>query len=191
MLKELDIYKTFKKVEAEKKGKEVRLPSSIPKNLSDDNKNILSIITVYFNTKWANIDPEQYFNVGFSLWKTFSIPFFLREDIIKTYIAKDKSRKFNTKFSKQTLLESLKYVKKSGGVCEYCNTYYGVNSRPVLDYVRGKIDKFLLTYFIKYSILNLKETDKVLIPEVIENMRELSIPLLKHKKLFDGIKNVC
>jgi hypothetical protein len=160
-----DIYLTAKQEITQKKPRKTKLT---PKN-----QEIINNITNYFNTKWQNINPYQYFYIGFTLFKSFNYNMFFHNDIIKTYIQKQKQL-HRQSFNKEIFTKSLNYTKQFNDylLMKDNYTYIFIN-----DYIQNKIDKYTIIYLL--SMLSVSEQQQIeqetkhFISEVFNNKEQL------------------
>lgn len=177
----IDVYVAFRKSQANFLNRGYRIPKDFDSHLSKMNKknsDALKLITDYFNTKWSNIDPETYFDCGFSLLKTFSYAHFFDERVINIYKTKDKNRKREMEITKDQILKSLKFAKnyilKNGikDIKEYARLRDGNELVCIQHYLTNKVDKYFIVMLIKQGLLILKDGDKLKIPYIVEQYRE-------------------
>jgi hypothetical protein len=183
-----DVYSTYRKIQSIYKNKPYRIPkdikSHIDNKMSKPNRENIVKLTHFFNTKWKDISIDRYFESGFELFgENFSYNNFFSDKIIKYYIQIDKNKKRNIEISKKEIIESFKYIKllakeknytEKNIVSWYCKLFNSTNyiHGAVEDYLKNKIDKLLITYFIYYKHLKLSEEDRQKIPYIIEKWRE-------------------
>ena len=159
MIDVYDVYKYYKKAESKYKNKPYKIKDMerVFNKLNDDNKETIQTLSDYFNTKWFNVNPELYFLAGFKTWKSFNWTMTLRPDVMKKYIANDKTRKRSKKYD---IKESIEWIKeKYGSVKKYCDLKDGNVSQPIIDYMRSKMPGILVSYLINKKILTLTEQD--------------------------------
>ena len=90
-----DVYVAYRKAQANHFSRGYRLPKDWDKHyqkMSTKNKNALTQVTHWFNTKWKEITPEEYFLCGFELLKTFTYHNFAYPPVIRLYIQRDKNK---------------------------------------------------------------------------------------------------
>lgn len=191
MFEQFDIYAAFRKAQAEFKNRGYRLPKDFSKTLakmSEQNKKALSKATDFFNTKWTNIDPYEYFSVGFKVYKTFTYINFFDEKVMKLYKIEDKNRKREMRVTKASLKKSLIWVKDYmeendiKSIRDYCRMKDGNVSVITKHYTSNRIDKMFVVYLIDKGVLRLTDSDRALMPYVVEQYREC---LMKIKEMKD------
>jgi len=149
------IYRTFLNAKKDFTGKSVKIPQdgikTTPKNVD-----IIERVTDFFNTKWHNIDPYQYFLKGFELYKTFNYDKFFKEDIVRNYIQSKHNERLND-FNKHLFDKSVEYVKvllEVENLTEEHLEYYftlsdGYEQIYLKDYLKGFIDKYFVVYLLE------------------------------------------
>jgi len=181
-----NVYNAFRRAQSTANGRGYRLPQDWDKHLSKmkpKNREMLTLVTNRFNTKWKEITPERYFDCGFELLKTFSYHNFDNPNIIKLYIQKDKNIKRTAELNKKTITKSAKWVKRYIVEHEirtfhvYCMTKVQGISLPVKHYMENKIDPFFLMWLIKDRMIWLNDQEEAMIPYIIENYRKNIIRL--------------
>lgn len=190
-----DIYSTFLKVQANHYNRGYRLPKDWDKHwnekLSKSKKESLQTITDFFNTKWADISPELYFEAGFSTFKRFEYKYFIDRRVIKTYIRKDKEKKRNIEVTKKSLVDSTKYVLSKISSAEfsdplryYCSIQYNKMMRqPIKDYIDNNISGGFIIFLMSEKILMPTDEEMGLMPYITENYREV-LSILREMRLF-------
>ena len=193
MLSEFDIYCFFRKEQSIFLNRPYRLPKNWDKHfskLSNKNKEMLTRITKYFNTKWSNIDPLLYFECGFSLFKkSFSYVKFLDEKIIKLYITRDKIKKRENIAVKNDMQNSIKFVRNylndtNNKLCILLTNYgklkNGNISVAVEHYIENKIGKFFLVYLIMKGYITVNKFELNKLPYITASISTLK----SHVKKF-------
>lgn len=163
-----DVYLSFLRARGKFFNRGYRLPknpkNSIEKIKTKNEKNYknLKTITLWFNTKWQNIDIEEYFNCGFELYKSFSYYKFLDDNIIKLYIQKDKIKKYEDNINKKEILNSFKFIKNYNvknnlkDLKEYCLVKDGYEPLIIKEYVKNNINLIVLMYCVLKKYLSLE-----------------------------------
>lgn len=182
MISTFDIYITFRKEQANFFNRGFRLPKDWDSHwakMKANDREILETITVFFNTKWQDIDIERYFQSGFFVFrKKFTYTKFFDSRIIKDYVAKDKARKMNLSNIKKEFEKSLRFVINSGWkIPEYVRMSEGNMSFPVLHYIQGKIDISFLSYLVMKGMLKLNEVERSRCPLFEPKYREALVKL--------------
>jgi hypothetical protein len=197
MYTEFDIYATFRKIQAEQKNRPYKLPKDWNRhfqNMSKANKENLSKMKDYMNTKWKNIDLEKYFRCGFELYKNFTYAKFFDQKIINLYISRDKTEKRDNELSKRSIIFSAKFVKKYmkenniNSLKKYAWMKNGFQHICVNHYIRNQIDEYFLVYLIMKKYCILEDEEKTKIPYVIDNFRKLKHKLNKIKPFLHKIE---
>ena len=198
-----DIYKIFRKVQAEVNNRGYRLPKDWSyhwnNKFTKTQRENLQNITNYFNTKWQDIDPHRYFEAGFEVLKNFSYHSFFNKKVLEMYKRRDKLDKRKLEINKEKIVNNIKYVLKEienderrdklGPLRTYCRIRDGEMSKPVKDYINNKIDTPFLTWLIYERYLVLTETEKSLIPLVINNYRDLVAEIRSIENFLNSLKN--
>lgn len=183
MITTFDVYKSFRQAQSGFLGRPFKLPNDFDTffaKMVQPTKDKIILLTTYFNTKWMNVDPDTYFNVGFELFgKNFSYNKFTNEKILLLYIEKDKNKK------RSYILTKENFGKSKDFVTAYCSkrsmrqdiSIYTQYSRvlengikaPIAHYLSNAIDRYFLTWLIMNGYLRLSDDDRVLIPLITEN----------------------
>lgn len=179
---EYDVYVIFRRCQAEANNRPYRIPKNWENHLntkmSKQNKEYLEKAARCFNTIWQNIDPERYFTYGFELFgKNFTYKNFFDKRLINLYKEKDKNLKRKINLNKQAVLKSFKFIKNfinsdNRIILRYC-TRNGHVSLPIEHYIKGKIDNFSLVWLIYRGYLKITDDERVLIPNIVSNYREI------------------
>lgn len=195
-----EIYFQFRKAQADYNNRGFRMPKDFEKHfsvkLTEPNKKKLTRITGYFKTKWNNIDPYEYFKCGFELLgKKFSYVKFLDEKILLLYIRRDKLKKREIRVKKENLFKSAKFVKKYiekngiSNIREYINIKEGQHKIVIDHYLKNKIDASFLVFLIIRKGLRLTDSDRNLMPYIVENYRKI-VEDLREKEMKDFCKKL-
>lgn len=175
------VYRHFRKTQSLAKNRAYRIPKDFEKHLekmSQSNRDDLSHLTMFFNTKWNSIDIERYFECGFELWKGFTYKHFLDPKIIMLYIRKDKNIKRSASINKRNLVKSLGFVRSYMAHHNirtfhiYLMTRSGNKCLPVIHYVGNNIDHFFLTWLIYDKMVVLSDEDRAVIPYILDKYRD-------------------
>jgi len=194
MFDDWSVYVAFRHAQSMSKGKPYRLPKDwetfkktrmSPKNLEFINKTVDC-----FNTKWHNVDLNDYMQYGFELWKNFSYHQFLNSKLIEYYIRKTKIKVRSIRISREIITESMKFIKlfmkdksliNGYSVIEtYCKLRDGQSRIVVKHFLQGKIDKLTMAYLINKGYLTLNDNERPLMSDFISQYREL---IYKSKEL--------
>lgn len=198
MITDFDVYVAFRKAQSNAKNRPYRLPKNWENHKNKMAKNSvdnLKICAEFFNTKWDNIDIENYMDCGFDLFKNFTYHQFLDKKILNHYIQKDKNKKISLNFSKKNILESAKFVKlfmKDHNYTDNYIFYYGKlrndnKSLPISHFLSNTIDKYFLVWMIRDKFLILEDNDRALINMIIREYRDLCADL---KQMDNFIKKI-
>jgi len=180
MIETWDVYVAFRKAQANFNSRPYRLPKDWVKhftNMSQANQEAMFLAAERFNTRWSNINIDDYMTAGFDLFKkTFTYTKFFDVRLMSLYIERDKMRKRNLNISKTEIVSSahfvIEYMGGRGFLKEYARKRDNFESIPVRHYKQGKIDQIFLTWLIKEKYLILEDSDRTQIPYVIEKYRE-------------------
>lgn len=185
-----DIYVKYRQAQARYHNR----PYVIPKNLNDFFKKMnkksyykLELLTKKFNTAFRYINPDIYFDCGFSLYKRgFTYHRFLDEKVINLYIIKDKNIKRDITISKRGIINSIKFItkwigekrnKKISLLLQYSSMYDNNRLAPIIHYNMNKIDKYFFVWLIRDGYIKLSDEMKNEIPIIINNYRNLIFDL--------------
>jgi hypothetical protein len=172
------VYTYYRKAQSIAKNRPYRLPKNFEKHLnekmSEDNRGLLLLTTKFFNTKWKDVDPYRFFECGFELFKSFTYNKFKDPRVIKLYIQKDKNIKRKAEFTKETLIESAKFVKQYSYMPFniYCMSRENNRLLIINHYLLNKIDHYFLTWLIYDKMVFLSDDDRAAIPYIEENYRK-------------------
>jgi hypothetical protein len=192
-----DIYKTYRMCQGNFKKVGYRLPKDwdghYKNKMLSENKRILETITAYFNTKWNSIDPEKYFNIGFSLFgNKFSYRKFLDKKVLLQYIQNDKNEKRRIGEISEDIKRSADFINKllnsedrGSKIVRYCSMKDGYMSLPVIHYIEGKISKAFMILIMWHGLLKPSEDELNKMPyvtahynEIISNFNQDTLKLL-------------
>jgi len=197
------IYYNFRKAQSHANSKGFRMPkdfkSHFEKRMNSFTRETLRKITRYFNTKWNNIDPYNYFSCGFELYKTFSYNKFFDEKVLNLYIRRSNKEKREMELNKEKIKKSIAIIKllmkkkEVSSIKDFCLIKNGKGCHYIIDlYVKDKIDKYTICWLINKGMLKLNDDDMVFIPYISEQYRNV-LDTLKEiddyiNKLFNGAK---
>jgi len=178
-----DIYIEFRKAQSYKNGRAFRIPKDFDKHLTNKmnktNRDALEMLTKYFNTKWSSIDPLNYFECGFELYKTFSYNLFFEPKIITLYKQRDKNKKRDIQATKESIAKSIAFIKEYmkendlKSIKEYYRKRDGYKSVIVDHYLHNKLNGQLLAHLINEGKVQLNDEDRAMVPYIVENYRKL------------------
>jgi len=187
----VNIYQEFRRAQAHANNRGYRMPKDFDKHfntkMSEKSREVLSLITKFFNTKWQNIDPYGFFECGFELFKSFTYTQFFDPRVINLYVQRDKNHKREMNINKQEISYSLNFVKEFitdnniKDINEYGKLRDGNINLAVKHYLDNKIDKYLMVYLISMGIIKLTDDDRVLIPYIVEHYRDCLVQLDRMK----------
>lgn len=197
-----DLYILFRRQQSLFLGRPYRIPKDvkvyIETKFSTKNKENLKQLSLWFATKWQNIDPEKYIKYGFELFgKGFTYTKFFDDKLLNYYISKDKAEKYNQKHTKKELTDSIKFVvdymkdkEKNNSFCffqNYCKQKDGEKKVIIEHYLKNKISALFFVYMLFKRYIILSEDEELLVPLVISNQRELKYKILN---LLDFLKKI-
>lgn len=147
-----EIYKAFKEVENEVKGKTTKIleESNYSNRMSDDTYDALRQCADLFNTKYTNVDLKEYIRCGFHHFKSFNYDKMFRDIVLNEYIARDSRTKRNTEETISKILSDLKYISRP--LESYIKESDGYQKVMIKDYLLNKIGSTVLTYCIWRNI---------------------------------------
>ena len=187
-----DIYIQYRRAQADFNNRGYRIPKDFTKHfnskLNEKSREILSMTAKYFLTRWANIDPYEYFLCGFKVYKGFTYHQFFDKNVMNMYVTIDKNKKRTLKVDKKIFQESkffvLEYMKENNinSVKEYGNKRKGNELVCIHHYLHNFTDKFILTSLINKGIVKLNDNDRHQIPYIVEQYREILNVLEEMKK---------
>jgi len=191
MIDTWDIYAAFRKAQANFNNRPYRLPKDWVKhftNMSQANQEAMFLAAERFNTRWSNINLDDYMAAGFDLFKkTFTYTKFFDTRLMSLYMERDKMKKRNLNISKTEIVSSahfvIDYMGGRGFLKEYSRKRDNFESIPIRHYKQGKIDQIFLAWLIKEKYLILEDSDRTQIPYIVEKYREY-VSRLDELKVF-------
>ena len=150
MITEEDVYIAYRKAS----GKPYRRPKDFAMflgKMKENERKCLQDATLYFNTKWHNIDLDLYMECGWGIFTYFHYSKFFDQRIIKLYITKDKIRKSFEAQSKEKIIESAKFVirfmkeNELTSLYEYGRKYDQNIPVAISHHINNKIDAVFLS----------------------------------------------
>jgi len=191
MITEWDVYTSFRRAQAIAKDKPYRLPKnweSFKLKMSKQNDEWLYKATVWFNTKYVNIDIDEYMLCGFELWKGFTYKHFCDSRVINLYIEKDKIKKRKMQITHEEIDKSFVNIEnwlkdqplRSGytQLQNLCKFREGEIRCVIGLYNRGLVDTMTLTYCLNKRYLIMSDDERLLMPYISQRYRELQESLL-------------
>lgn len=194
-----DVYVAFRYAQGIAKGKGYRLPTDWPtfkeNRMSAKNRFYLESLAQNFNTIWHNIDINLYIQTGFELWKNFSYHQFKDPRLMEMYKRKVTVHMRKMRIGKETVLESLKYIKKYmkdrqtlngyNKLETYCKLKDGHSHIAYQAYVTGKIDNLTMAFLMFKRYLKLSDIELGNMTVFMQNYRELVDEMLDIKKFIE------
>lgn len=207
MISKEDVYIAFRKAQSQYNSRPYRLPKNFDnfynKKLSEKTRKYIEHLTNNFNTKWRHIDIDRYFRYGFELFgKNFTYIKFLDRKILRFYIERDKALKRAMVLSEKEIIESFQYIRKYidnlpesrlSPILQYCLSKDEGQVSPINHYIKGKVNKYIIIWLCKNSYLKLSDTDRVLVPLIVEKWRDYLDEIIEwgiDKKIY-RIANMC
>lgn len=186
MYSNYDIYKVFRKCQGAARNSGYRLPKDwvahYNNKMTRENKLALDTITSFFNTKWANIDPETYFSLGFELFGLrFTYRKFLDRKTMLHYIQNDKMAKREVGLTQEDIKKSVDFIKRfvngeavGSKIVQYCSMKDGMLGMPVKHYLENRITKAFMVFLIWYGYYQATEDELNKMPYVTAHYREVA-----------------
>lgn len=170
MLTEENIYRAFRQEQSKYLGRPYRLPKSWDQffaKLAPERKGPIKTITLFFNTRWSNIDPRAYFQAGFKVFgNSFSYHKFFDRKIIELYINEDRAIKREVEGVADDLINSIEYIKSLlpdapvSRLTRYVNMFDGQRPKAISDYLANRIGKYFLVYLVKEGYVSLRSEQR-------------------------------
>jgi len=188
MIEIQDVYISFRQAQSRCLGRPYRIPKnwdSVWQRMSKKNVECLELIMKAFNTRWQNIDMDNFFDCGFKLHgKSFTYTKFFDRRVLSLYIENDKQTKRQNTNIKESHLNGLEFIHKWMDTRHnrddislfkhYCMlTDNGVRA-PIKHFIMNRISKYTLVWLIKNKYLVLEDNERNMIPLIVENYRKLS-----------------
>jgi hypothetical protein len=183
MYTELDIYRAFRKAQSSANNRGYRLPNDWVKHfsekLTENQQFMLTRMSKYFSTVWADIDLDKYFDCGFELYPKLNYHLFFKKQIMDLYKRKDKMLKNDNRNMKLEIVRSCIFVKSYMRDKEYRNLFNDyckliVDDRHVIvdHYLRNDVRGYFLCWMIAEGYINVYDYEFVL-PSMIKNYRAM------------------
>jgi hypothetical protein len=203
-LDDWNVYIAFRNAQSIAKGKGFRPPKDWQTfketKMSASNRVYLDAIVNNFNTKWHNIDLNKYMQTGFELWKNFSYHQFQDPRVMEMYKRKATVHMRKMRISKETVIESMKHIKKYmedrstingyNKLETYCKLKDGNSHIAYQDYIKGKLDNLTMAFLMVKRYLKLTDTERGNITVFIQNYRELVDEMLDIKKFIEKAESM-
>ena len=155
----------------------------------NENDECVKRILLFFASKWQNVDPEIYIRCGFDLFrKEFCFDRFFDDRIMRKYIQHDKSKKRELFDSKQSLIDSAKYVlsymkEHKISFNEYLVSTIGMRKLIIEHYLKNNLSPLFFCYFIYLKQIKLNDEDAMFLP-YINIQYKRCMPLIKKNEDF-------
>ena len=179
----METYVQYRRAQAFINNRGYRIPKDFEKHfntkLTEKNREILSMVTKYFMTRWSGIDAYEYFVCGFTIFKGFTYHQFFDRKVMTMYVTKDRNKKRSLKLVHEKMEESKKfvldYIKENGlkSVKEYGDLRKQSELVCIHHYLHNRICKFLLVSFISKGVVKLNDDDRTKIPYIVTQYREI------------------
>lgn len=191
-----DIYVKFRKAQSVYSNRPYKIPKDISafleKRLTEVNLKNMQKLADALNTNYRNVDVDRYLEYGFELFgKNFSYIKFLDQRLINFYIMKDKNFKRDMELTITNIDKSIAFVKDFMSVgaasvyLRYGQLRDGYESVAIQHFIKGKIDRYFITWLIFKNYLVLLDGDRELIPLITEQYRNYIYELKKMELLED------
>ena len=150
--------------------------------MSKINRETLIIVTKWFNSKWKNINPLNFFGYGFDLMgKKFTYRHFFDNRVHNYYITRDKIKKRDLEITQKQINSSVDFIQEYMSKQEespvsfwlrYCNLDVDGMKAPIKHYLNNDIDRLVIAWIINRKYITLSDGDRMLMPLIIDNYRE-------------------
>jgi hypothetical protein len=190
MITEQDVYFAFRKAQANANDRGFRMPKdwdAFLAKMNANNLNWLKQATMYFNTKYCNLDLDRYMECGFEVWKSFSYKHFLHDKVIQLYIEKDKIKKRQMEVSQReiettfnNIADYMRDKPMRPGYTElqsFCKFRQGELRILINMYVQGSVDLMTLTYCVNRGYIQMTDDERALSPYLVQRYRDLVLSL--------------
>lgn len=178
----------------ERKGKGYRRKKLKGKKMGEVYLTVLETLSKRFITVWSEISPYKYFECGFDVYKKkFHYGLFMKREIMKLYINRDKAKKHNTQLNKKELIKSLMFMenyisKNKITFNQYCMREHNGLALPVYHYIHNKINKYFLVFLIRCKYFSLSDKDVPYVPYVVEDFRVVMFELQEIERFINKLK---
>ena len=178
-----DVYVAFKKAQSSFLQRGFRIPKDfdawLVKQSIPIQENLIGV-SMAFSTRWQNVDPERYFECGFSLLGSkFTYKRFYDKQILLLYIEKDKNIKRQQGITREIFKKSKTFAERwmsqrnhSNDISlmkQYCMLKEGGIKAPLKHYLNNDIDKYFIVWLISSSLLQLEDEERMLVPIITGN----------------------
>jgi hypothetical protein len=191
MYTDYDVYYVFKTVENEIKGKEnnkILNENVYRQRISKGKQEIIQKCADLFNTRFVNINLDEYIRCGFYHFKTFNFDKMFNNIVIDEYIARDKRTKRKIVESKEKILSDLRYIEQP--LSKYTQKINGTHKNIIFDYMTNKVGPTVIMYCIKRGLLNPSDIEWGYMTVLSNNKDILEKCVLKHYDMItDWDKN--
>ena len=180
-----EIYKAFKEVENEVKGKSTKIleENTYSNRLSEDTLDAMRQCADLFNTRYANIDLKDFIKCGFYHFKSFTYDKMFRDIVLSEYIARDSRTKRDTEEPISKILSDLKYINRP--LDKYVNEFDGHQKVVIKDYLLNKIGSTVLTYCIWRNIYRPSDAEWEYMSTIKNNYPSFEKNVVKFAGLID------
>ncbi len=163
---EIDIVNAYKKVKNQR-------PIKTISKITDSNLQNVINLTNLFNTRWSNINIDEYMKCGIELWKGFSYSKFLNAKVIKKYISNDKKYKRNS-VTREKLEKSFEYLKNNNyiSLSKYCDDKVDGICKPIYDYIHNDINRILMEYILLNKMIKPNEIELMYVSSLLQNKKD-------------------
>lgn len=186
--KEYDIYKAFKEVEGEVKGKEFKIlaEAAFAGRISAKNFELIKKVTDLFNTRFSNVNLKEYLRCGFHHFKSFDYDKVFREIVLNEYIARDARNKRNIKEPISKILSDMKYINRP---LDYYLREVDGNRRVILtDYIQNNIGSTIVVYCIWRNLFKPTEEEWEYMSNIKNNYPAYETNVVKFAGMIDKWK---
>jgi hypothetical protein len=185
MFSDYDVYKVFKEVENEEKGKNTKIldEDSYNKRVSENSRDALRQSANLFNTKFSNIELKEYVRCGFCQFKSFNYDKMFRDVVINEYISRDSRKKRNSQESLKKVMDDLKFIDRplESYILEVDN-----NQKMIIkDYLLNRIGSTILVYCIWRNLFHPDNLDWEYMNTIKNNYPVFEKNVVKFASLID------
>ncbi len=185
MYSEYDIYKMFKEVENEEKGKKTKVldEDGYTKRVSINSKDALRQSANLFNTRFSNIDLREYIKCGFYHFKSFNYDKMFRDIVLNEYIARDSRRKRDTAEPMSKVMGDLKFIGRP--LDSYILEMDGDQRVIIKDYILNNIGSTVVTYCIWRNMFHPSSIEWEYLNTIKNNYPSFEKNVVKFASLID------
>ena len=198
-----ELYIAFRREQGNQRGIPYKMPKDIglyiELKMNKPSQEALKTASLWFSTKWQNIDVTRFMKYGFELFgKSFTYTKFFDPNLMKFYIQKDRNEKLNAKHTKKELLESFTFIfefmkdrelnSRYGVLENYCKLKDGEKFLILEHYIKNKVSSLVFIYLMKKRYIILTDDMKILVPHLVQQQRELVYKIDEYKELFEKVE---